>query len=198
MIRKSILAAALVLAISAALLTGCSGAEPSINDAIPPVEHLAPDSAGSETITEPDSPLAPEPSPSDELRSVAVEIWNLSNAERAKAGLEPFQWNETLYQAACERAGELPVKFGHARPDGSEFWSVLVEHELAFSSAGENIAMGHDSAAKIVEAWMNSPGHKANILGNFKALAPAVVKCPDDSKYRGYASVQLFYTPQSQ
>ena len=68
--------------------------------------------------------------------------------------------------AAQVRAKEIERSFSHTRPDGSSFNSALTEAGVNFSGAGENIAYGQNSPEKVMEGWMNSSGHRANILNS--------------------------------
>ena len=124
-----------------------------------------------------------------------LEVLRLVNEERAKEGLEPYEFGYSGYACAKLRAQELLVRFEHTRPDGTPFFTVFDElgvNEL-FSSMGENIAMGHRSPEDVVDAWMNSPGHRANILDpDYEQLAVGVVEIPNSPGR--YATVQLFWS----
>ena len=107
----------------------------------------------------------------------AKEVVRLVNAERAKEGLPALKNSYgALTRAAQKRAKELPLRFDstHARPDGSEWHTVLRDYNVRYTFAGENIAYGHKSAAQVVQAWMDSPGHKKNILGNFTYIGVGI------------------------
>ena len=64
------------------------------------------------------------------------------------------------------RAREIARSFSHTRPSGASFSSALSESGVTYLRAGENIASGQKSASEVVNAWMNSPGHRANILNS--------------------------------
>lgn len=93
---------------------------------------------------------------SQEASKAAFEI---ANQQRAAAGLGSLTWNSGLEQACAVRAVEASQSFSHTRPDGSDWWTV--NSNLMY---GENLAKGYESAEAAVQAWMNSPTHKANIL----------------------------------
>ena len=99
-----------------------------------------------------------------------AEILRLTNAARTGQGLNPFSTtNSQLAQAAALRANELTSTYSHNRPDGSECFTVLDEYNISWSSAAENIAQasaGYYTPQDIVDGWMNSPGHRANILNS--------------------------------
>lgn len=96
----------------------------------------------------------------DEISQVMV----LVNQERNRAGTDSLKLNEELSAAAQKRAEEIAESFGHIRPDGSSCFSVLVDAGLTYTSCGENVASGQISANHVMKDWMNSPGHKNNIL----------------------------------
>lgn len=96
-------------------------------------------------------------------REYAEAVIELVNKEREKNGLNPLEMNETL-MGCCEiRAEELVEKFSHTRPDGSSCYTVA-EGEYSYSAMGENIAEGYTSPEHVMNGWMNSFGHRANIL----------------------------------
>lgn len=97
----------------------------------------------------------------DAYRDAVVD---LVNAERAKAGLRPLSVDTRVAQAAQLRAQEIKKSFSHTRPDGSSFSSALNQAGVSYSGTGENIAYGQNSPEAVMQGWMNSSGHKANIL----------------------------------
>ena len=101
----------------------------------------------------------------------------LVNIERANAGLAPLGTSNALNQATQVRATELIQLFAHERPDGRSIWTVLDEYGISRRTSGENIAVGQTTPAQVVEGWMNSPGHRANILNpNFTKLGVGYAK----------------------
>ncbi len=119
------------------------------------------------------------------------EVIRLVNIERGNAGLPPLSKNGTLCQAAAARASEITTLFAHTRPSGADCVTILEEYGISYTGFGENIAAGQETPEAVVTAWMNSPGHRANILDNgFEEIGVGVVKV-DNSPYR-YFWVQLF------
>lgn len=94
----------------------------------------------------------------------AEQVVALVNEERAKENLAPLTMTESLKTVAEVRAEEISVLFAHQRPNGTSCFTVLREHGISFMCAGENIAYGYPSPESVVEGWMNSPGHRANIM----------------------------------
>lgn len=97
----------------------------------------------------------------------AKEVIALVNAERQKAGLSPLQEKADLSSYAQLRSQEIVSNFAHERPDGANPLSYVIN--LGYHAAGENIALGQPSPASVMNGWMNSPGHKANIMAETDA-----------------------------
>lgn len=95
------------------------------------------------------------------------DVLKLVNEERAKENLAPLGMFESIQKAADVRAKELFSLFSHSRPNGDSCFSVLYEKKIPYNTAGENIAAGQRNAASVVSSWMNSPGHRANILSPY-------------------------------
>lgn len=103
--------------------------------------------------------------------SCTDQVIQLVNEQRAQNGLAPLQTSTAISEAAQIRAGELPSLFEHTRPDGRSCFTVLAEVGRRYGTAGENIAYGYATPEQVVDGWMNSPGHRANILnGSFTAI----------------------------
>ncbi len=99
------------------------------------------------------------------------EVVTLVNAERAKEGLAPLTLDAKVSAAAQIRATECEQRFSHTRPNGSSFATALKEQNISYRSAGENIAWGQKTPQEVVTAWMNSAGHRANIMNkNFTTI----------------------------
>lgn len=91
-----------------------------------------------------------------------AEVVRLVNVERQRAGLSPLSPAADLTQLAAVRAEEISRVYSHTRPDGRSPMEALDPHHRHYT--GENIAAGYDSPEKVVDGWMHSPGHRANIL----------------------------------
>lgn len=94
----------------------------------------------------------------------ASQVAALVNAERAKYGLSALTVDTNVQQAALVRAKETAQSFSHTRPNGSSFSTALTEAGVSYRTAGENIAYGQSTPQQVMNAWMNSSGHRANIL----------------------------------
>ena len=102
----------------------------------------------------------------DHKLSYAEQVVKLVNEERAKEGLAPLMIDKNVQAAAQVRAVEIKTSFSHTRPNGSGFATALKEQGVTYRRAGENIAWGQRTPKEVVDAWMNSPGHRANIMNS--------------------------------
>ena len=93
-------------------------------------------------------------------------IFRSTNAERVRRGLPPLKSISILKKIADKRAIEISYKFSHSRPNGASWEQLLEEYNIHWRACAENIAYGQESAEEVMTSWMNSPGHRANILGN--------------------------------
>ena len=122
--------------------------------------------------------------------SYAEKVLKLVNKERAKAGRKALKLDALLNRTAMVRAKEITKVFSHDRPNGSSCFSILKEIGISYRAAGENIAAGQQTPEEVVNSWMNSDGHRANILSaDFEKLGVGYVKT--DGAYKHYW-VQLF------
>lgn len=96
----------------------------------------------------------------------ALRVVELVNAERAKYNLAPLTLDTSLANAADTRAKEIVQSFSHTRPNGESFSTVLKEHGVSYRGSGENIAWGQKTPEIVVNTWMNSESHRANILNS--------------------------------
>ena len=116
--------------------------------------------------------------------SYAQRVVELVNIERAKEGLSPLTMDSKISAAAAVRAEEIKTTFSHTRPNGTSCFTALDQAGVSYRGAGENIASGQRTPEEVVTAWMNSEGHRKNIMNaNFKNIGVA---------YSNRAWVQLF------
>jgi len=94
----------------------------------------------------------------------ASDVLDLVNKERKAAGLKQLTLSEELNRVAELRAAEIVKKWSHTRPNGEEWKTAFADAGVTASYRGENLAMGQYSADKVVDDWMDSKGHRANIL----------------------------------
>ena len=122
----------------------------------------------------------------------ANEILRLVNKERAEEGLAPLTMDPQLMEYAMHRAEECAVLYSHTRPDGSDCFTIMAGDWRNNYSAGENIAAGYYNAGAVMGddddpnsgGWMNSEGHKANILySDFQSIGIGCFYQEDGTKY---------------
>lgn len=117
--------------------------------------------------------------PTNEQASVEQEVVKLVNAERAKAGLPALKEDWELSRVAKYKAQDMHDKnyFDHTSPTYGTPFTMMKNFGITYKSAGENIAKGQQSATEVVNAWMNSAGHRANILNkNYTHIGVGFVK----------------------
>ena len=114
-----------------------------------------------------------------EFEDWARQVLALTNAERAKNGLNPLEWNDSLAELGEAHCEDMVNRnfFAHNNPDGETPFDRMKKAGISYRAAGENIAAGQYSPEAAVKAWMESPGHRQNILNSeFQYLGVGVVK----------------------
>ncbi|MFI9169517.1 CAP domain-containing protein [Streptomyces lincolnensis] len=101
-----------------------------------------------------------------ELERTQSDVVGLTNKERTRAGLPPLTVDPLLTRAAQVYSTDMAARafYSHTSPEGTQPWDRAAAAGSRHRSIGENIACGQRSPAEVVEGWMNSPGHRANIL----------------------------------
>lgn len=109
--------------------------------------------------------------------SYVDEVIRIVNEERAKQGLQPLKKNNDLCKVAGIRATETTSLFSHTRPNGESCFTILKEYNISYMTVGENIAAGQQTPTEVMNAWMNSQGHRENIINSsFGQIGVGVVK----------------------
>lgn len=141
--------------------------------------------------------------PAEEAFSSAINTQNiisLTNVSRVSFGLNQLTFNSKLEKAAQAKADDMLQKgyFAHTAPDGKTPWDFIANAGYNYISAGENLAVNFSEAEDVETAWMNSPGHKANILNkNFEEIGIGV----SQGQYQGHNAifvVQMFGSEAAQ
>jgi len=97
------------------------------------------------------------------------QIHTLVNQQREAENLPPLEWNQQLSDSAQDKAIDMVEKsyFAHVSPvDGKKWSTFILESEYDYNEAGENLAVGFTDPHDIVQAWMDSPSHRENILAD--------------------------------
>lgn len=127
----------------------------------------------------------------------AQELIKLTNLARKQNNIPELIINQKLETAALEKARDLLAKnyFAHTSPNGRPFYRWIQEADYQYQSAGENLAIDFITNKAVVKAWMESPGHRDNILNQeFKEIGMATVAGQLDQK-NTIMIVQLFGQP---
>lgn len=138
---------------------------PNAEPSQPNTESSTPTVVPSQPDTEPSQPTE-EPAETQAVSAYAKQVVRLVNQERAKVGLPALTLDTTASKAAQVRAKEIRTSFSHTRPNGSSCFTALKEAGVSYRTAGENIAAGQQTPEEVVAAWMNSEGHRKNILSS--------------------------------
>lgn len=117
-------------------------------------------------LTIPDQGLAPAPQPSNGGGDVAQRVLDLTNAERSRAGAPPLSLHPQLMTAAQHHTN-LMVQHNHMThqlPGQPELGDRISQAGYRWSGVAENVAQGQTSPEQVMSSWMNSPGHRQNLL----------------------------------
>lgn len=136
----------------------------------------------------------PSVSTGAETSSEAEAVLNLVNRERLKQGLQPLKLSDKLTSIANTKAQDMAKNgyFSHTSPTYGSPFDMLHQFGVSYSNAGENIAAGQKTPEQVMKDWMNSSGHRANILNKDYTLLG--VGYTTGGNY-GTEWVQLFIRP---
>ncbi len=107
------------------------------------------------------------------------KVVELVNAERAKAGLKPLKMNTELSKVATLKSQDMAKNnyFSHTSPTYGSPFDMMKKFGISYKTAGENIAMGQTTPEQVMNGWMNSSGHRANILkASFTEIGVGIAK----------------------
>lgn len=130
---------------------------PPVSPSVPPSPSVSPSS--------PPTSLPPSPTPTG-VAVFEAAVVDLVNDERATAGCPALTVDDWLTAAARAHSADMAARdyFSHTTPEGVAFSTRITNAGYRWSSAGENIAKGQRTPQEVMTAWMNSEGHRANIL----------------------------------
>jgi uncharacterized protein YkwD len=119
-------------------------------------------------------PDPPPPSPAE--IDAALAVFDLVNDERAAAGLAPVVWDDAAADAAYAHAFDMDDRgyFSHVNPNGESPGDRMLRAGAFWTSWAENIAQGQSDPVAVLDAWMNSSGHRENLLGPYRRLGVGV------------------------
>lgn len=126
-------------------------------------------------------------------RAFERQSFDLANAARVKLGLKPFVWDETAAETARQHSADMAAGnyFDHTNLSGQSPFDRMKQNGIKYRTAAENIAAGQSSAIFAHHGWMNSEGHRKNMLGDTQRLGVGV---SFGGKMHIYYT-QNFYTP---
>ncbi|WP_242605526.1 CAP domain-containing protein [Frankia sp. Cppng1_Ct_nod] len=141
-------------------------AQPTIGPSAVPLSSSQPAPTTAPPSTSPAYPVVTVASKPSASSDAASEVVVLTNAERAKAGCGPLTVDSRLTAAAQAHSADMSTRnyFSHTDLDGQTPFQRMAAAGYQFSIAAENIAAGQQTAAEVVTGWMNSTGHRENIL----------------------------------
>ncbi len=184
--KLTLLTTIITLCLSLAIITGClpTGLLTSVTSNT--------GTSSSQSSNYSNSSASNTTSPS--ANSFEMQVLNLTNVERTKQGLNPVTWNDKLATAMDNHCKDMIANnyFDHISPSGSTPGDRATAAGYRWLKIGENIAKGQTTPKEVVNAWMNSPHHRENILNpDFTELGVAVEYDAQGIPYWG----QLFGTP---
>jgi uncharacterized YkwD family protein/spore coat assembly protein SafA len=102
----------------------------------------------------------------DATKNVEVQVQQLVNQERSKQGLKPLEMDWELQRTARTKACDMAQKgyFSHTSPTYGSPFDMMKQFGISYKTAGENIAQGQRTPQEVMQSWMNSTGHRENIL----------------------------------
>ncbi|AEY65448.1 CAP domain-containing protein [Clostridium sp. BNL1100] len=122
---------------------------------------------------------ASTPAVSGDYAAFQKRVVELVNAERAKNGLKPLTMNAQVNKTATLKSQDMAKLgyFDHNSPTYGSPFDMMKKYGISYRTAGENIAMGQTTPEQVMKGWMNSPGHRANILkSSFTQIGVGVAK----------------------
>jgi uncharacterized protein YkwD len=133
-----------------------------------------------------DAGAVPQPLQNNHVLAYATEMSQSgllagTNSARAANGMAPLSLNGQLNSSAQAKAQDMANKnyWAHVSPDGTQPWYFFDQAGYVYIRAGENLAYGFMSSQGAVDGWMNSPTHRANILGDYQDVGFGIVNAPD-------------------
>lgn len=188
-----------LLLLVASLLTACGGGSDD-GGANPPPSASTPSANPGDTGNTGDTALpAASTCGLPQFRSEMLALLNQARAQARACGTQNFSaapalgWDDQLFAAAAAHAEDMARNdyFSHDSQDGRTFSQRITDAGYDWSAAGENIAAGQADVAQVVNAWLDSPGHCANIMSDaFSEVGVACVADPQ-STYTHYWAMSL-------
>ncbi|WP_453992238.1 CAP domain-containing protein [Bacillus nitroreducens] len=146
-----------------------NAAPPPTNNTPTPAPTQEDQAAPTEQQRQPESTPAPAPSNQGSTAGISQferQVIDLTNAQRQKNGLPALKTDSALSKVAKTKSNDMQQKnyFSHTSPTYGSPFDMIRDFGVSYKTAGENIAKGQSSPEAVVNAWMNSEGHRKNIL----------------------------------
>jgi uncharacterized protein YkwD len=108
-------------------------------------------------------------------------LWQGTNDQRAQNGLAALTLDPLLNKSAQLKCDDMVAKdyWQHNAPDGTEPWAFMQRAGVQYSAGAENLAYGFSGAGAVISGWMNSPGHRANMLGDYTNVGFGICNSPN-------------------
>ena len=146
-------------------------AKPAVQKETPAAQPVAQKPAtNTQPVAEKPAAQAPAAQSSGNVSSIEQQVLTLTNQERAKEGLKPLATDAALMESARAKSADMSKNnyFSHTSPTMGSPFDQMKAKGIQYKAAAENIAKGQQSAEEVVKAWMESPGHRQNIMnGSF-------------------------------
>jgi uncharacterized YkwD family protein len=138
------------------------------NQSKPAAKPAAPAAKPAAPEVTPDKSTDKKPETSSELSAFEQEVVKLTNAEREKQGLAALKIDTELSKVARIKSQDMKDKnyFDHNSPTYGSPFDMMKQFGISYKTAGENIAQGQQTPEEVVQAWMNSQGHRENIMNS--------------------------------
>ncbi|MED4690838.1 CAP domain-containing protein [Peribacillus frigoritolerans] len=142
--------------------------KPAAKPAAPAAKPAAPAAKPAAPEVTPDKSTDKKPETSSELSAFEQEVVKLTNAEREKQGLAALKIDTELSKVARIKSQDMKDKnyFDHNSPTYGSPFDMMKQFGISYKTAGENIAQGQQTPEEVVQAWMNSQGHRENIMNS--------------------------------
>jgi hypothetical protein len=127
------------------------------------------------------------------------DLTTYTNSARSANGLGNLSLNGKLNSSAQSKANDMIARdyWSHNTPDGVQPWWFFTQAGYSYSNAGENLAYGFSDSSSTVDAWMNSPGHRANILGSYTEVGFGIASGANYQGGENTVVVAHYATPAS-
>lgn len=132
----------------------------------------------------------------NDIKAAENEVVRLVNVERINRGLQPLTQNWQLSRVARYKSQDMINKnyFDHISPTYGSPFTMMENFGIKFTAAGENIAMGQNSPSAVMNSWMNSPGHRSNILSPaYNQIGVGLATAKNGTKYWTQQFIKSMY-----